>query len=53
MSQTSELIKSAQRTLRLELEAIEELLPRIDTDFVHACELILASKGRVVVVGVR
>ncbi|SDH98163.1 arabinose-5-phosphate isomerase [Pseudomonas benzenivorans] len=51
MSQTSELIKSAQRTLRLELEAIEELLPRIDTDFVRACELILASKGRVVVVG--
>ncbi|MDO9624808.1 MAG: KpsF/GutQ family sugar-phosphate isomerase [Pseudomonas sp.] len=51
MSQSSDLIKSAQRTIRLELEAIEELLPRIDSHFVRACELILASKGRVVVVG--
>ena len=51
MSQSNELIKSAQRTIRLELEAIEELLPRIDSNFVRACELILTSKGRVVVVG--
>ncbi len=51
MSQSSDLIQSAQRTIRLEIEAIEGLLPRIDGDFVRACELILASKGRVVVVG--
>jgi len=51
MSQSNELIKSAQRTIRLELEAIGELLPRIDSNFVRACELILTSKGRVVVVG--
>lgn len=51
MSQSSELIQSAQRTLRLELEAVEALLARIDDNFVKACELILASKGRVVVVG--
>ncbi|MGE8383717.1 MAG: SIS domain-containing protein, partial [Pseudomonas putida] len=51
MSQSSELIQSAQRTLRLELEAVEGLLARIDDSFVNACELILASKGRVVVVG--
>ena len=51
MTQSSELIQSAQRTLRLELEAVEALLARIDGDFVKACELILASKGRVVVVG--
>jgi len=51
MSQSSELIQSAQRTLRLELEAVEGLLPRIDDNFVKACELILASKGRVVVLG--
>ncbi|WP_258911676.1 KpsF/GutQ family sugar-phosphate isomerase [Pseudomonas putida] len=51
MSQSSELIQSAQRTLRLELEAVEALLTRIDDNFVKACELILASKGRVVVVG--
>jgi arabinose-5-phosphate isomerase len=51
MSQSSELIQSAQRTLRLELEAVEGLMARIDANFVKACELILASKGRVVVVG--
>ncbi len=51
MSQSTDLIQSAQRTIRLELEAIEDLLQRINGDFVQACELILASKGRVVVVG--
>ncbi|QEY61394.1 KpsF/GutQ family sugar-phosphate isomerase [Metapseudomonas lalkuanensis] len=51
MSQSSDLIKSAQRTIQLEREAIDALLPRIDADFVRACELILACKGRVVVVG--
>ncbi len=51
MNQTNDLIKSAERTIRLELQAVEELLPRIDGDFVRACELILSSKGRVVVVG--
>ncbi|KFE55533.1 KpsF/GutQ family sugar-phosphate isomerase [Pseudomonas syringae] len=51
MSQSSDLIQSAQRTIRLEIEAVEGLLSHIDADFVHACEMILASKGRVVVVG--
>src|SRR3546814_1001191 len=51
MNQTSDLIQSAQRTIRLELEAVQGLLPHIDADFVRACEMILASKGRVVVVG--
>nr|BFE91409.1 hypothetical protein GCM10020185_19450 [Pseudomonas brassicacearum subsp. brassicacearum] len=51
MSQSSDLIQSAQRTIRLELEAVQGLLPQIDADFVRACEMILASKGRVVVVG--
>ena len=51
MSQSSDLIQSGQRTIRLELEAVEGLLTRIDADFVRACEMILASKGRVVVVG--
>ena len=51
MSQSSDLIQSAQRTIRLELEAVEGLLTHIDADFVRACEMILASKGRVVVVG--
>ena len=51
MNQTRDLIDSAQRTIRLEIEAVQELLPRIDADFVKACELILDCKGRVVVVG--
>ncbi|WP_295484330.1 KpsF/GutQ family sugar-phosphate isomerase [uncultured Pseudomonas sp.] len=51
MSQSSELIHSAQRTLSLELEAVQGLRARIDDNFVKACELILGSKGRVVVVG--
>ncbi len=51
MSQPSDPIKSAQRTIRLELDAVKGLLAHIDANFVRACELILASKGRVVVVG--
>ena len=51
MNQTRDLIDSALRTIRLEIEAVQELLPRIDADFVKACELILDCKGRVVVVG--
>ncbi len=51
MNQTRDLIDSAQRTIRLELEAVQDLLPRIDADFIKACELILNCKGRVVVVG--
>ncbi len=51
MSQSSDLIQSAQRTIRLEVEALEGLLAHISADFVSACEMILASKGRVVVLG--
>ncbi|UVO18907.1 KpsF/GutQ family sugar-phosphate isomerase [Stutzerimonas stutzeri] len=51
MSQSSLLIDTAQRTIQLEIEAVEQLRSRIDERFVHACELILACKGRVVVVG--
>ncbi|WP_148193988.1 KpsF/GutQ family sugar-phosphate isomerase [Pseudomonas syringae] len=51
MNQSSDLIQSAQRTIRLEIEAMQGLLERLDGDFVRACEMILASKGRVVVVG--
>jgi arabinose-5-phosphate isomerase len=51
MTNARDLIESAQRTIRLEIEAVEGLLAHIDADFVSACEMILASKGRVVVVG--
>ncbi len=51
MSQSSQLIETAQRTIRMEVEAVEQLRTRIDEQFVRACELILQCKGRVVVVG--
>ena len=51
MSQSSQLIETAQRTIRMEIEAVEQLSTRIDEHFVKACELILQCKGRVVVVG--
>ena len=51
MNKPHDLIETARRTIRLELDAVQELLPRIDTDFVKACEMILGAKGRVVVVG--
>nr|WP_177332303.1 KpsF/GutQ family sugar-phosphate isomerase [Pseudomonas sp. BMS12] len=51
MSRTSDLIQSAQRTIRLESEAVTSLLSRVDSDFIRACEMILDGKGRVVVVG--
>lgn len=51
MSSPHSLIDSAKRTISLEQDAITSLLARIDDTFVKACELILACKGRVVVVG--
>ena len=44
-------IESAQRTIDMELNAVGELNQRIGKDFIVACEVILACKGRVVVTG--
>lgn len=51
MTDHKALIASAQRTIRLEADAIEQLLARIGEDFARACEILLACKGRIVVVG--
>ena len=51
MNQTRDLIQSAQRTIGLEIKAVEGLLEHINADFVRACEMILGSSGRVVVMG--
>ncbi|NLY14511.1 MAG: SIS domain-containing protein, partial [Gammaproteobacteria bacterium] len=51
MPSSESMIASAKRTISLEQDAISSLLTRIDASFVKACELILACKGRVVVVG--
>ncbi|HXX99449.1 MAG TPA: KpsF/GutQ family sugar-phosphate isomerase [Candidatus Limnocylindrales bacterium] len=44
-------IDSARRVLRIEIQAIQELLARLDSSFLRAVELLLACKGRVVVTG--
>jgi arabinose-5-phosphate isomerase len=51
MNTTRDLIESAHRTINLEIKAVQGLLDHINADFVHACEMILGSSGRVVVMG--
>jgi arabinose-5-phosphate isomerase len=48
---TLSLLDSAKRTIRLESQAIEDLLVRIGEDFQRACDIALACEGRIVVVG--
>jgi len=45
------LIGYGRSVVELELAALEKIKHRIDTEFTHACEMILACEGRVVVVG--
>lgn len=51
MNSDSPFIASALRTIEIENRAIGELLNRIDEQFAHACQLIMACSGRVVVIG--
>ncbi len=44
-------LETAKRVLRIEAEALTQLLQRLDESFERAVELLLACKGRVVVVG--
>ena len=44
-------LETARRVLRIEAEALGELLQRLDARFEQAVELLLACKGRVVVIG--
>jgi arabinose-5-phosphate isomerase len=46
------IIERAKRVLTIEAEAIQQLVDRINEDFVRAVELILACEGKVVVTGV-
>jgi arabinose-5-phosphate isomerase len=46
------LILRAVEVLRIEAEAVDALSQRIGAPFVHACEMILACSGRVVVSGI-
>lgn len=47
----SPLRDSARRTLELEQQAVAALAERLDDAFDHACRLMLACRGRVVVTG--
>ena len=47
-----EILRHAKEVIRIEAEAVEGLLDRIDESFVRAVETILACKGRVVVTGI-
>ncbi len=42
---------SARRTIKLESEAVAALEARIGSDFERACELLLQTRGRVIVTG--
>ncbi|GIX31872.1 MAG: arabinose 5-phosphate isomerase KdsD [Porticoccaceae bacterium] len=44
-------VSSGKRTVRLEAEAVARLEERIGAEFIRACQLMLACKGRVVVTG--
>jgi len=44
-------LASAQRSIRLERDAIHSLLERLDQSFVRACDTLLDCRGRIVVSG--
>lgn len=46
-----EMLKHAQDVLRMEAEAVLELVPRIDANFAAAVEMILKCPGRTVITG--
>ena len=48
---SSRFITSALRTVKMEADAVAELERRIDSTFAAACELLLATPGRVIVTG--
>ncbi|MFM1989876.1 MAG: hypothetical protein RJA99_2833 [Pseudomonadota bacterium] len=45
------LVARAREVLRIEADAVASLVPRIGEDFVAACRLMLACRGRIVVSG--
>lgn len=49
---THSYIASAQRTIRMECEAIAALEGRVGASFVQACDILLATRGRVIVTGI-
>lgn len=48
---TQEFIDSALRAIIIQRDSIDALTTRINDDFVHACQILMQCKGRVVVTG--
>jgi arabinose-5-phosphate isomerase len=48
---TAGYIASAQRTIRMEAEAVADLESRIGDEFSRACDILLQIRGRVIVTG--
>lgn len=46
------ILEKGKDVIRVELEAVEGLLPKIDNSFVEAVQLIYKSSGRVIVAGI-
>ena len=44
-------LDTARRVLKIEAQAIQDVLARLDANFEKAVELLFACKGRVVVTG--
>src|SRR3989475_1305067 len=44
-------LDTARRVLRIEVQAIQDVLARLDNSFLRAVDLLFACKGRVVVTG--
>ena len=47
----TDFLTSAQRTIKMEADAVEQLLGRLDDNFVTACQTMLNCEGRVVITG--
>lgn len=45
------MLEHAQEVLRMEAEAILELIPRVDASFEAAVKLVMESKGRLIITG--
>jgi arabinose-5-phosphate isomerase len=47
----TDFLTSAKRTIKMEANAVEQLLGRLDNNFVTACQTMLDCEGRVVITG--
>ncbi len=48
----SDIIKTAQQTLKIEADCILHLIPRVDEKFEKAVELILSCQGKIIFTGI-